>query len=153
MPGGKLEGASGSKLEGDSGSKLACDSASKLEGDSASKLEGALLLGTRCHCMNTSSENKKSFCVCLLDVTCQGVNLHVILPVNLKVPLAGNLKVTLAVAVNLKVNLAVNSASKLEGDSGSKLEGALLLCTRCHCMNTSSENIKSFCVCQLDVTH
>ena len=33
----------------------------KLEGDSGSKLEGALLLGIRCHCMNTSSENMKPF--------------------------------------------------------------------------------------------
>ena len=96
----------------------------KPECDSASKLEGALLLGTRCHCMNTSSENKKSFCVCPLDVTCQGVNLkvplavnlkvtlvvnlHVILPVNLKVPLAVNLKVTLAVAVQKTNKLCSN---------------------------------------------
>ena len=60
-----------------------------------------------------------------------------------------NLKVTLA--VNLKVTLNVNSTSKLEGDSVSKLEEALLLGTRCHCMNTSSENMQSFQVCPLDV--
>ena len=63
--GGKLEGASGrqlvgSKLEGDSGRQLV---GCKLEGDSGSKLEGALLLDTRCHCMNTSFENMKSFWV------------------------------------------------------------------------------------------
>ena len=87
----------GNKLEGDSGS----NSASKLEGDTGSKLEGALLLGTRCHCMNTSSENIKSFCVWALDVICQGVNLKVTLAVNLKMTLVVNLKVTLA--VNLKV--------------------------------------------------
>ena len=91
-------------------------------------------MGTRCHCMNTSSENMQSFHVFPLDVSCQGVNL----------------KVTLA--VNLKVTLAVHSANKLEGDSGSKLEGALLLGTRCHCMNTSSENMQSFHVFPLDVT-
>ena len=39
------------------------------------KLEGALLLGTRCHCMNTSSENMKSFWVCPVDVTCWGGKL------------------------------------------------------------------------------
>ena len=78
--------------------------------NSDSKLEGALLLGTRCHCMNTMSQNMKSFHVCPLDVTCQG---------------GVNLKVTLV--VNLKVTLAVNSASKLEG--------TLLFGTRCHCMN------------------
>ena len=109
--GGKLEGASGSKLEGYSGRKLV-----------GSKLASALLLDTRCHCMNTSSENMKSFWVWPLDVTCRGVNLKVTLVVNLQVTLAVavNLKVTLAVAVNLKV-----TGSKLEGDSGSgsKLEG------------------------------
>ena len=86
--GGKLEGDSAGKCEGDSAlytlsegallsseGKLEGDSASKREGDSASRLEGALLLATRCHCMNTSSENIKSFWVCTLDVTCQGVNL------------------------------------------------------------------------------
>ena len=44
--------------------------------------------------------------------------------------------------VNLKVTLAVNSASKLEG--------ALLLATRCQ-VNTSSEHMKSFHICPLDV--
>ena len=62
--GGKFEGASGSKLEGDSGRQLV-----------GSKHEGALLLDTRCHCMNTSSENMNSFWVWNLDVTCMGVNL------------------------------------------------------------------------------
>ena len=68
LPGGegKLEGASGSKLEGDYGRQLV---GIKPEGDSGSKLEGALVLDTRCHCMNTSSENMTSFCVWPLDVT------------------------------------------------------------------------------------
>ena len=40
---------------------LAVNSASKLAGDSGSKFAGALVLGTSCHYMNTSSENMKSF--------------------------------------------------------------------------------------------
>ena len=44
--------------------------------------------------MNTSPENMKSFHVCPVDVTCQGVNLKVTLAVNLKVILPVNLKVT-----------------------------------------------------------
>ena len=91
----------GAKLEGDFSSKLEGDSASKLEGESASKHEGALLLGTRCHCMNTSSKNMKSFQVCPLDVTHQGGKLE------------GDSAGT----------LEDDSGSKLEGDSGSKLEG------------------------------
>ena len=84
--------------------------------NSASKLEGALLLGTRCHCMNTSSENMKSFQVCPLDVT------------------------------HLRGKLEGDSGSKLEGDSGSKLEGALLLVTVGGKLEpyTSSENMNSF---------
>ena len=87
--GGKLKGDSGSKLEGDSGS--------------GSKLEGAILLGTRCHCMNTSCENMKLFHV-----------FH-------EMVLLGG-----------KLECDSSSGSKLEGDSGSKLEGALLLGTKCH---------------------
>ena len=67
--GGKLEGASGSKLVGDSGRQLV---GSKCEGDTGSKLEGALLLDTRCQCMNTLSENMKSVQVWPLDVTSRG---------------------------------------------------------------------------------
>ena len=93
----------------------------------AANLKMPLLMGTRCHCMNTSSENMKSFCVWPLDVSCQ------------------------------EGKLEGDSGSKLEGDPGrklvgSKLDGALLLDTRCHYMNTSSENMKSFWVWPLDVT-
>ena len=114
---------------------LAVNSASKLEGDSGSKLEGALLLGTRCHCMNTSSENMKSFWVWPLDVSQQGGKLE------------GDSGSKLEGDSGRKL-----IGSKLEGDSGSKVEGALLLDTRCHCMNTSSENNKSFWVWSIDVT-
>ena len=88
----------------------AVNSASKLEGESGSKLEGVLLLDTRCHCMNTSSENIKSLSVWPLDVTCRGVDL--------KVTDSGS-----------GIKLEGDSGSKHEGDSGSssKLEGALLL--------------------------
>ena len=97
------------------GSKLEVDSGSKLEGDSGSgsKLEGALLLGTRCHCMNTSSENMKLFHVFPLDVTCR---------------VWGKLEGD----SGSKLESDFSSGSKLEGNSGSKLEGALLLGTRCH---------------------
>ena len=46
--------------------------------------------------------------------------------------------------------MSLTGGGKLEGDSGSKLEGALLLGTRCHCINTSSENMKLFHVFPLD---
>ena len=115
---------------------LAVNSASKLEGDSGSKLKDALLLGTRCHCINTSSENMKS-CVCPLDVTCWGVNL--------KVTLAVNVKVTLAVNSASKLEGDSGSGSKLEGDPGSKLESALLLVGGGKLeLDTSSENMNSF---------
>ena len=39
------------------------------------------------------------------------------------------------------------SGGKLEGVSGSKLEGALLLGTRCHCMNAWTLHLKYEIIC------
>ena len=108
----------GGKLEGDSGS------GSKLEGDSDSKLEGVLLLGTRCHSINTACENMKLFHVCPLGVThCGGANL--------KVTLAGNLS-SFEWALTKHIDKAIcppildlkfQMGGKLEGDFGCKLKG------------------------------
>ena len=115
----------------------------KLEGDSGSKLKGALLLGTRCHCMNTSSENMKSFGVCPLDVTHQSSKLEGDSAGKPECDSASKLEGDSAsklVGSKLEGDsdsaskpvgskLEHDSGSKPEGDSGSKLEGALLLVT------------------------
>ena len=93
--------------------------------NSGSKLEGALPLGTRCHCMNTSSKNMKSFWVWTLDVTCLGAKLEGDSGSKLEGDSGSGSK--LEGDSGSKLEGDSGSGSKLEGKSGSKLEGALLL--------------------------
>ena len=130
---------------------LAVNIASKLQGDPGSKLEGALVLDTRCHCMNISSENMKSFLVWPLDVLSQGGKPECDYDSTLEGDSGSGNKLAGDSSSGSKLVGDSSSGSKLAGDSGSKLEGAQVLDTRCHYMSTSSENMNSFWVWPLDV--